>query len=75
LRRDATDPDERSQGTLGIPGEPGTTDTRHDPSCRCIKRGYIGRAIDPVTLNLMKAIKQQFDPKEILNPGKVFPLT
>ena len=27
------------------------------------KRDYIGRAIDPVTLNLMKAIKQQFDPK------------
>ena len=39
------------------------------------KRDYIGRAIDPVTLKLMKAIKQQFDPKGILNPGKVFPLT
>src|SRR3989338_11100983 len=37
------------------------------------KRDYIGRAIDPVTLTLMKAIKQQFDPKGILNPGKVFP--
>lgn len=39
-----------------------------------MKRDYIARAIDPVTLNLMKAIKRQFDPKGILNPGKVFPL-
>ncbi len=38
-----------------------------------MKRDYIDRAIGPVTLNLMKAIKQQFDPKGILNPGKVFP--
>ncbi len=37
------------------------------------KRDYINRAIDPVTLDLMRAIKRQFDPKGILNPDKVFP--
>jgi D-lactate dehydrogenase len=38
------------------------------------KRDFIDRAIDPVTLDLMRAIKRQFDPKGILNPDKVFPL-
>jgi D-lactate dehydrogenase len=37
------------------------------------KRDYINRAIDPVTLNLMRAIKRQFDPRGILNPDKIFP--
>jgi D-lactate dehydrogenase len=37
------------------------------------KRDYLGRAIDPATLALMRAIKRQFDPRDILNPGKVFP--
>ena len=37
------------------------------------KRDYINRAIDPVTLDLMRRIKRQFDPKGILNPEKVFP--
>ncbi len=36
------------------------------------KRDYINRAIDPVTLDLMRRIKRQFDPKGILNPDKVF---
>ncbi len=38
------------------------------------KRDYIDRAIDPVTMGLMRRIKSQFDPKGILNPGKVFPM-
>lgn len=38
------------------------------------KQNFIGREIDPVTLALMQRIKQQFDPKGILNPGKMFPL-
>jgi D-lactate dehydrogenase len=38
------------------------------------KRDYINRAIDPVTLDLMRRIKQQFDPKGILNPDKIFPV-
>lgn len=37
------------------------------------KRDYINRAIDPVTLDLMRRIKHQFDPKGILNPDKIFP--
>lgn len=40
-----------------------------------MKRDYIARAIDPATLALMRAIKKEFDPKGILNPGKVFPPT
>ncbi|MDH5435127.1 MAG: FAD-binding protein [Gammaproteobacteria bacterium] len=37
------------------------------------KRNFINREIDPVSLDLMKKIKHQFDPKGILNPGKMFP--
>ncbi len=37
------------------------------------KRGYIDREIDPDTLDLMRALKRVFDPRGILNPGKVFP--
>ncbi len=37
------------------------------------KRDYINREIDPATLDLMRRIKQQFDPAGILNPGKMFP--
>lgn len=37
------------------------------------KRDYISREIDPVTLGLMADIKKQFDPANILNPGKLFP--
>jgi D-lactate dehydrogenase len=38
------------------------------------KRDYLPRAIPPATLALMRAIKAQFDPLGILNPGKVLPL-
>jgi len=37
------------------------------------KRDYMARAIEPATLALMRAIKKEFDPKGILNPGKVLP--
>lgn len=37
------------------------------------KRVFIEWEIDAATLNLMKAIKQVFDPGDILNPGKLFP--
>ena len=37
------------------------------------KRDFVDREIDPVTLELMRRIKQQFDPQGILNPGKMFP--
>jgi len=37
------------------------------------KRDYINRALDPATLDLMRRIKYQFDPRGILNPDKIFP--
>ncbi|MCU7845475.1 MAG: FAD-binding protein [Candidatus Thiodiazotropha sp. (ex Monitilora ramsayi)] len=38
-----------------------------------VKRDFVPREIDPVSLRLMQAIKHQFDPHNILNPGIVFP--
>jgi D-lactate dehydrogenase len=38
-----------------------------------VKRDFIAREIDPVTLGLMRQIKSQFDPNGILNPGKTLP--
>ncbi|MGA7982081.1 MAG: FAD-linked oxidase C-terminal domain-containing protein [Chromatiaceae bacterium] len=37
------------------------------------KRDFVAREIDPVTLRLMRDIKRQFDPNDILNPGKSLP--
>lgn len=37
------------------------------------KSAYVGLEIEPAARRLMEAIKQQFDPKGILNPGKLFP--
>ena len=37
------------------------------------KRDFISMEIDPVSLRLMHRIKQQFDPNNILNPGKTLP--
>jgi D-lactate dehydrogenase len=36
------------------------------------KRDFVPREIAPPTLELMRAIKRQFDPNNILNPGKLF---
>lgn len=38
-----------------------------------VKREYVGLEIEPGTLEMMRRIKAQFDPKGILNPGKFFP--
>ncbi len=37
------------------------------------KRDYVSQEIDATTLALMNKIKQQFDPNNILNPGKTLP--
>jgi D-lactate dehydrogenase (quinone) len=39
-----------------------------------VKRAFVAQEIDPVSLNLMRAIKRQFDPRNILNPGIIFPV-
>ncbi|HEU0154287.1 MAG TPA: FAD-linked oxidase C-terminal domain-containing protein [Arenimonas sp.] len=38
-----------------------------------VKRELLVRALTPATVSLMRAIKSQFDPDGILNPGKVLP--
>lgn len=38
------------------------------------KRDFIDREIDANSLNLMREIKKVFDPSNILNPGKLFPI-
>ena len=37
------------------------------------RRDYVGMEIEKPVLDLMWGIKQRFDPRGILNPGKVFP--
>ena len=37
------------------------------------KRAFLASALDPAALQLMRAIKAQFDPDGILNPGKLLP--
>ena len=38
------------------------------------KKKYLLRRVGPAQLELMKSVKRAFDPKNILNPGKVFDL-
>lgn len=38
------------------------------------KQKYISMEIQPAELELMQNIKQVFDPRNLLNPGKIFPL-
>ncbi|MDH5769651.1 MAG: glycolate oxidase subunit GlcD, partial [Nitrospirota bacterium] len=37
------------------------------------KLGYIEMEIPKSEIEIMKSIKKVFDPKNILNPGKIFP--
>jgi glycolate oxidase len=37
------------------------------------RRNYLGMALSPAQIDLMRGIKATFDPNGILNPGKVFP--
>jgi len=36
-----------------------------------IKKSYLQKSLDPEVITLMRGIKSVFDPKNILNPGKV----
>jgi len=36
------------------------------------KKAYLQRSLDPTAIELMRGIKKAFDPKNILNPGKIF---
>ncbi len=38
------------------------------------KQAFVGREINPATMNMMRQIKNIFDPHNILNPDKMFPL-
>jgi glycolate oxidase len=38
------------------------------------KAGYVGMELSKKELEIMEAIKKVFDPKNILNPGKIFPV-
>lgn len=38
-----------------------------------VQKRYMNIAFNPVQLELMRSIKRVFDPKGILNPGKIFP--
>jgi len=38
------------------------------------KKQYLGIALDPGTIELMRRVKRAFDPNSIMNPGKVFDL-
>ena len=40
-----------------------------------VKREFVARELDQASLALMRGIKDQFDPRHILNPGKGFPDT
>lgn len=39
----------------------------------CAKKNYLSIAMEEEEIELMKKVKKAFDPKNILNPGKIFP--
>ncbi|MDQ7793724.1 MAG: FAD-linked oxidase C-terminal domain-containing protein [bacterium] len=39
----------------------------------CLKRAYLGQALEPGAIEIMRRVKAAFDPRGLLNPGKVLP--
>ncbi|MDX1454243.1 MAG: FAD-linked oxidase C-terminal domain-containing protein [Gammaproteobacteria bacterium] len=37
------------------------------------KKDFVALELEPATLEMLRRVKQQFDPNNILNPGKLFP--
>ncbi|MCK5572582.1 MAG: FAD-binding oxidoreductase, partial [Bacteroidetes bacterium] len=37
------------------------------------QRSYLGIALSPAEIQIMRKIKRMFDPNNILNPGKILP--
>ena len=60
--RDEIHEDAKSRGGL-VSGEHGIG---------LMKKKYLPMFCDPLRIQLMRGIKKEFDPKGILNPGKVF---
>lgn len=48
----------------------GTLSGEHGIGCE--KSSFINKAVNPVNLKMMKQVKKLFDPKNILNPEKIF---
>ncbi|NOY75908.1 MAG: FAD-binding protein [Kiritimatiellaeota bacterium] len=48
----------------------GTLSGEHGIGCK--RKKYIGHVVSEVYINLMRAVKNAFDPNHILNPGKIF---
>ncbi|MGG8405641.1 FAD-binding oxidoreductase [Streptomyces sp. 12297] len=51
----------------------GTTTGEH--GIGTLKRDWLARELDPVSLELQRGLKRLFDPKNLLNPGKVLDLS
>ncbi|MER6431323.1 FAD-linked oxidase C-terminal domain-containing protein [Streptomyces sp900105245] len=74
---DAQDPDESRRAresfdeimALGL--ELGGTITG-EHGVGVLKKEWLAREIGPVGLEMQRAVKQVFDPRDILNPGKIF---
>ena len=39
-----------------------------------LKREFLPIALSQTQINLMRGLKRAFDPQNILNPGKIFPV-